>query len=230
MKLWMLMRKDLRLCRIAIVGGAALLVAMYALAVAFWMNARLGGHTPGYGWPEQEFAGWLNWAARFGYLMIMVTAAVFGGMSFALERRERWAEFLGMLPPHRLMVIASKLLVAWASLAALWLVNSFILLFTWALDPRLQRNGSELDLWAGLFPLTFFGIAWLCSTFLTSPAISAGISIAVTFFGTITISTLLGRSWWDVDAANRLTTHVAWASGLLAWLAGTICYVRRVAP
>lgn len=230
MTLLVLMRKDWRVYRVAVVGGPALLLAMYMMGMAGFIYSRLTSPGAANRSPSEELAVWLNVAAYLGFAIIMLMAAVFGGISFALERRERWADFLLTLPPDGTWIVLSKLLVSTASLAAMWLFNLLVLLFAWALYPHLVQQSPETGYWALVLPVAFFGLAWLCSTFLTSPAISACISIAITIFGTIALTTLIGKTWWDMEVANQVTTHVAWMTGLLAWLAGTIYYLRRVAP
>lgn len=173
--------------------------------------------------------------ASLGLIVTAVLAAAFGGMAFAAERRDRSADFLAMLPIARGRIILSKVLVVFACLLCLWLFNVGILA-VWLLI-RIQYlpfATSEIpDLaWNASFSVAtavmLFGMAWLLSTFLSSPALSASISCAVPVLGFFVWE--LASRGYDEHIFFRVWIVCSLLLGIVCFLVGTIYYCRRVEP
>ena len=104
--MWTLIKKDLRL-NLLLIGSAALFSAMpYALAAV-----NLVVNPPDHKVVEtRDYVQTLEGAGYACLILMVIMSSAFGGSSFALERRDRSAEFLGMLPVSRRRIGASKLL------------------------------------------------------------------------------------------------------------------------
>jgi ABC-type transport system involved in multi-copper enzyme maturation permease subunit len=108
-----LLRKDWRLYRPTVVGCLVVLAGVYLIGVLPLL--REDPKAGPYDKPRQV----VN-VALFATGVTAVFAAVFGASAFAVERRDRTAEFLVMLPVSRTRILASKATVAAAFLLALW--------------------------------------------------------------------------------------------------------------
>jgi hypothetical protein len=159
-------------------------------------------------------------AAEMGLLFVVLAAAVFGGSAFALERRERSADFLAMLPVKRRRIIASKLLVSFALLGSFLAVEMGVLrcsdfVRSWETFPDLLMATFNFAA-AGI---AIFAIAWLLSTFLSSTAIAA--SVAILLVGCVDAGGYFIR-------ANAMKIEVS--AAVIFILIGNAYYLRRVAP
>ena len=221
-----LLWKDWRVNRIVIAGSAILIASPYvtaALLEYFYPSARTHSLV--------GFRQSLSTAAMMALVVTVLMAAVFGAAAFASERRERSAEFLGLLPVTRRRVVLAKLLLAGSCVTAMWLLNVMVLNVLGAKD---ETTGAVHIF--GPVILMAFGVAWLFSTFLTSPGIAAGISIGGTIVSTWALAALATEAMeeWNrkhirdvVEATVQVWTISA---GLLCLFVGTVYYLRRVEP
>jgi ABC-type transport system involved in multi-copper enzyme maturation permease subunit len=115
----------------------------------------------------------------------LLTFAMLGGNAVAAERVDRSAEFLAHLPPSRRRVILSKIILALAASAVIWAINLGLIyglaahLDGWPTMKESLSTGSLQDTFPGLASVAIivFGVAWLGSVCLTSPAIATGLGI-----------------------------------------------------
>ena len=91
----------------------------------------------------------------------------------------------------------------------------------------ISRGLRDRLIWIAMNGAVFFGVAWLVSTFTTSATISACVAIGVTAPISPIICLSINQQRWPVPAIVGLT---ALAIGILSLIAGTIYYLRRVAP
>lgn len=119
-----LLRKDWRLFRAPLIASMVALLMAYAGGWEEVSTVRYA--TLGWRWGHAIHLG-----AEYGLYATAVMAAVFAGVSFAAERKERWADFLAMLPPTPGRVLLSKLLVAGACLGTMALLNVAIIAGCW---------------------------------------------------------------------------------------------------
>jgi ABC-type transport system involved in multi-copper enzyme maturation permease subunit len=162
-------------------------------------------------------------------------AAVFGGVTFAYERRERWADFLAMMPTPRTYSILSKSALPLAVLVPIWAFNIFAAHWLNEVEPPGVNEVNLLISSAGpMFML--FGIAWLLSSFLSSPAIAAcasiGLFLASSLFYNVLCAYLYSGHPSYADKANYglIGCGLCAIVGVISFVSGSIYYVRRIAP
>ena len=225
-----LLKKDLRLNAVPILGGI-LLVATPYLAVfvaALTMKSRPG-----------EIPRDFQVASVMGAALAVAITAVVGGAAFALERRERSADFLALLPVTRDKILFSKLIIGVTFSAPLWLAN----LLAYRITIHKVPLGAQANI-AGYFPFAFaaiwmfvaFGIAWFLSSFLHSPAIAACISIGIVIaaaFLAVYVPQFFSPAF--IAGHSDLLVFAVILSPILIptaviFLAGTIYYLLRVEP
>lgn len=179
-----------------------------------------------------------------GAFAAMISQAIYGGIAFARERRDRSGDFLNAMPVPRSRIIASKLLVTLSGAAVPWLLG--LSLYGLVMP---EENG--LGAWRSLFgyggdavawcvlgwSMGLVGMAWLCSSFLRSETIAAGISFVLVAKVTWLIyvvmdrSASIGRSEWNPDVHRPLyLILVGWMTGgmgVLGLVAGCVIARRR---
>jgi hypothetical protein len=220
-----LLKKDWGLNCVPIYGGLVLVASPYLVAALAAMTAR--GPLRG-----REVSQSFMVAAVMADVLTILLAAVFGAAAFALERRERSADFLAMMPVSRMCVVASKLVLASVVLAALWLSNCAIYSIAchYGHFPPSSVNVIGDMLIASILLFTLFGVAWLFSSFLSSPPIAAFISIGVgcaAFFWPELLPNSNSVPEGDNDTLLFLVFIIF---GLLGVVIGTFHYLRRVEP
>lgn len=164
-----------------------------------------------------------------------------GGASFAKERAERTAEFLGSLPVPRVLVVLSKLITTALLVALLWGIGlGLAALISPPMDPN---NGAPrvFDFWMeartplwfiSLAGLSILGTAWLLSSFTRSSVISGGVAIALTIKIAIFIYLLADRIPSEMpasrtDFAEKWITISLLTLGLGGLAFGTLISLRR---
>jgi ABC-type transport system involved in multi-copper enzyme maturation permease subunit len=221
-----LFRKDFRLNRIPIFGGAVLIFMPYLVGFALFLTH---GRSPlGQSGIRSAFMP-CPWMAL---VLTIAIAGVFGGAAFAYERRERWADFLAILPVTRARSLLSKLAVSLLFLLTISAIN--LLVFYWLLGPN---PGNEflgalmLIAWAGSVAMCF-GVAWLISAFQSSPALAACVSIGATLACAIVVSQNSFQSslMFEDEKTFVIQAGVAGLIGCLSFLFGSIYYLRRIKP
>ncbi|HSV13847.1 MAG TPA: ABC transporter permease subunit [Tepidisphaeraceae bacterium] len=224
-QLFPLIRKDWRLFRVPVL--AVLILALMGYNVCFLLyrtDQRQFGQEAVLG---QWWNQYMNDAAWFGLFTAVIMSAVFGGAAFATERRERWGDFLNLLPPGRALVIASKLLVSFATLAAIAAAHLLVL--------RMVGTLHHAGDWIGYMILgsgaaMLFGVSWMLSTVLRSASLSASIAIALTI-GAALVVAMVGTAFdWKNDWGYTVFTVLSAVTGVVCFGAGTIYYLRRVEP
>jgi ABC-type transport system involved in multi-copper enzyme maturation permease subunit len=215
-----LLKKDWRLFRVPVVGTLILIATPYVLqATILWLNPDYVALT--YLAPHYLFAT----ASAVGLVITVIMAAVFGGVAFASERRECWADFLAMLPVPRSRIVASKLTVVATFLG-------FISVILFSMCVVLQGS---TDHW--LYGVTLlascmlmsFSVAWLGSSFLSSAAIAAGISIVLVTLALFWPVLAREVTLYDLDLIHFQIVTTACA-GIVSLVAGTTYYLVRVEP
>jgi ABC-type transport system involved in multi-copper enzyme maturation permease subunit len=219
-----LLRKDWRLYRGPIVGGIFLVFLPYVI-----LGIVLLVHCVAFGLsPNLNPFDTLYHVANAALVMTALTAAIFGGVAFAQERRDRWAEFLAMLPVRRYEIVLSKIILSGGILGAPWSISAQIVLAT---APGAETIDVLLLALTASASMMAFGVAWLASSFLSSPAISVGIAAVAT------IACLVWPSFFpaqiekmsDVQLASVLI-ECTLGMGAVCLIAGTIHFMRRVEP
>lgn len=158
-------------------------------------------------------------------------SAFIAGNALAGERADRSAEFGAYLPVPRGQWLLSKIVVTLSACAALQLANLIG-------AATAHQLGSDWHAYFLSLAITcssvLFGVAWLVSSFSSSPAIAAASGLAA-------LSILLtGRALApDYVTGNTGSAGEQWligfptlclAIGLACFLAGCIYYLRRIEP
>src|SRR5690349_9300295 len=115
-----LLSKDWRVNRVATIGGVVMVASAYGL---IWAVSVLQSNPPRVVSFPQSCIAIAAIAGRLGLILTAVIAAIHGAAAFTLERRERSADFVSMLPIGRGEIVLSKILTAIVCPIALWLVN-----------------------------------------------------------------------------------------------------------
>jgi ABC-type transport system involved in multi-copper enzyme maturation permease subunit len=226
-----LLKKDWHVQRVAVIGTIIMTLLPYIILVGVSSMDEEHFARPDYFVSGASCALWL----------VTILGSVFGGAAFAQERRERSADFLAMMPTSRARIVLSKSIVGIGAVAILWLIHFAVLML--ALHTYAQRYGKAGTLAAaGLrepvlesiaAALMIFGIAWLMSTFLSSPSISAVVGLAAMLATMMTLR-LIEHSMLLRDEMARiapwLICGILGISGVIAFIAGTIYYLLRVEP
>jgi len=216
-----LLAKDWRLFRLPMIGLLVVAAICYGLSGV----AALARHSDKL--PSQDA---LFPASIFAAILTALVASAFGGVAIAGERSDRTADFLALLPVTRRQIIFSKLLVGGLAVGTWETVHVAV-----GLAVLVQAHGGCVypqGYWAQALgwligcTVSFFGVAWLLSTFTTSAAISACVSLAIPL-GTTLLIDLNVDGRWSVPA---ITGSTMLPVGLASLIAGTIYYLRRVAP
>ncbi|HSV13846.1 MAG TPA: hypothetical protein VLI90_06275 [Tepidisphaeraceae bacterium] len=216
-----LMRKDWRLYRLPVIACAMLGALGYVVSrITYLIDLRRHYNFP-FLWDY-----YLARAAWFGVFVTTIMAAAFGGAAFAAERRERWADFLNLLPPHRAVVALSKLLVAAVSLIVALQLHIAVLWFT----GELRGNNWIGYMVIGCAMIMLFGTSWMLSTAISSAAVSASIAILFTVGAAVIVNSLGTTYGWQDDGAAIVFAAVSAITGTVRFVAGTIYYLYRVQP
>ena len=219
--------KDYRLTRPVLIVAVAVFGAIYGLGAAMEIQAS---------WPyPPPAAGWGNMLVAYGTIalyMTFVVTALLGGHAIACERADRSAHFLAYLPPTKLMIVSSKLIVACAATAVMF---GWVLLTARVIAPRLGADGTDFAgaITPGAAAMTSaltFGVGWLASAKFESalvPIILAIASPVVVTLVLLTLARVLGIPSFEMAGrAGRTCLGL----GVIAFAAGTWVYFKRVEP
>jgi ABC-type transport system involved in multi-copper enzyme maturation permease subunit len=226
--------KEWRQNRVVIISLAVLLIVPYVFGLIGIAIEMRRPH------PNASFAREiLMGAAMYSLAISQLALALIGGNAIAGERSDRSAEFQAYLPISRRKILGSKLLMVLTVFAIIWVINPIVI---WCLRRPDSPMAMERDvLWmafcAAIVGLLFFGVAWLFSSFLTSPtfSVAAGIMAPLILAGLLAyisfsfIEKQLGGPMSEavfVIGYHGLSVVVALVSfGIGCWL-----YLRRVEP
>jgi ABC-type transport system involved in multi-copper enzyme maturation permease subunit len=226
-----LLKKDFRLFLPITLGSIALFVMIYAVPFL----SLLGRHSP---MKPQNYYEFVFGSAMASTAFTGIMAIVYGASAFALERRDRSADFMAALPIPRIRIVLSKFITIGLQVAIFWLIHSAIAvsiiqlsIIRFGIISVYSRGfGEELALNIAMAMMAF-GIAWLLSTFLNSAAIAFGISIAVSVGIALSIAMGLDHSNLREEIyMDWVIMMVAGPLGIAAFISGAIYYLRRVAP
>jgi hypothetical protein len=232
-----LLWKDLRIYRGAIVAAILAICLPYVVGTAMAMSSP-GNLTEIYGY-----------ASGVGLVAATLVAAVFGGCAFAIERRERWGEFLAMMPVSRRSMVLSKIGISLTALFAMWIAHASInfvmqsggfgrvrflggsnfvarpnILGIVATPLSSQDFFYQAYVVSGAGIVLAFGLSWLMSIFLESPSIAASVGLAVV------MSLFLNIETNEEHPAVYLLVAVAFGLGFFSFFLGTILYLESVSP
>jgi ABC-type transport system involved in multi-copper enzyme maturation permease subunit len=224
-----LLWKDYRISLLVLAFGVAVLVGLPLATGGLNLYGQLTIGSAPRPWSEL-----LVFTTPFGLAVQLLTMAMLGGCAIAAERTDRSAEFLAYLPPSRWMIVTSKALLAIGTGLFIWSV-SLVIIYVVAphagmvTEDLIEFRDSMVPTLAATSVL-LFGAAWLGSSFMPTHTLATGFGIgvaiallcalwAVEFFFELRGFDL---GWWYRTLSIPL--------GIAAFVAGVVCYVRRVEP
>ena len=227
---WLLW-KDYRHNRLIVFAGLFFLLVPHLVALCATCHAKVYG-------PPVPSRWKMNFSVSSAYSLAIcqLAVALIGGNAIAGERVDRSAEFLASLPITRRRLLVSKLLVALAITAILWL-NAPLLLY---LVTTSEFSPNEIDFERGLINiavtgLTFFSVGWFFSAFLASPTFAVVGALAVP------LVVILGLDYGDylfewhlndrnIELLELLYRTICLTLAPVCFAVGTWHYLRRVEP
>jgi ABC-type transport system involved in multi-copper enzyme maturation permease subunit len=246
---WLLW-KDYRHNRLIVFTALVLLlgphlIGLGILSVGRWVKIDTRNGHAVY-WTPPKWQDILAGTSAYSLCISQLAAALIGGNAIAGERVDRSAEFLYSLPIRRRTLMASKLLLALAIAAAIWLVNVLILvcaiLSLEGVPKSLPRDVNwDFVLAIATFATTgfsFFCIAWFCSSFIRSPAFA----VCAGLLGPVLVASGVAFVDWLLTMSGLNEYRLSYHAGALLYLAicltiavvcfgvGTWHYLRRVEP
>ncbi len=225
-----LLWKDYRLNRLLL--GFGLLMLAIPLLVGVSHNLYLHWRYDELWWTQRFWQGIA--CASLG--LSLFTFAMLGANAVAAERADRSAEFLAYLPPSRRAIITSKAIIAVGAGLFIWIVN-LVLYCVVAPHGSSGPEGAvvtysdeftELVSVLAATSVLLFGAGWFWSSFMPGHAISTGLAFSTLAF----VGCSLG-SWEYLSGSNTVEkwyVPVGLTLGIIGFVAGTVCYLRRVEP
>ena len=219
--------KEYRLNRPIVFVTLLLMIVPYLIAIYVTLRYAYRGAR----W-DANFIG----ASLYSLILSQVALALIGGNAIAGERADHSAEFQAYLPLPRKKILAAKLLLALAIAAVIWLTNPPILCaLVWVFadfSGRSEPGFHAVIINTLITGLMFFCVAWLFSSFLSSPTFSvcAGlIAPLLVVSGIYYIRYLLSmpRAEQIVELNYR---GICLACAPVCFAVGTWLYLRRVEP
>ncbi len=223
-----LLWKDFHVNRLALIIGLVLLVGPMGVGgiinvYADWRYDKLV-----WGWQRFLISGGVT---TLGISLLSI--AILAGNAVAAERMDRSAEFLAYLPPSRLSIITSKIILALGCSALVWLFGTVAV---YVIPPLLGEIPEHLVRFRGdAFPIfsftaiLLFGAAWLATTFLDSPTIAAAIGIATPILVFALLAVLKYHFAYEFNI-YLWYRRCAVIPGILLFFVGTVYFIRRTEP
>lgn len=235
-----LLKKDVMLNRVPIAGNAISIVAIYAILVIVMLSSPRPIRAI-------DALDYIGAAAFLGICLTGAIIAVYAGVAFAQERRERSANFLAMMPLRRRPILISKLIVCWTLPAGFVLLNGIVLAIVFVLQGQTDRlPNAPPVVWRVLWEMflvvltgvamawMLFGVAWLASAISESPSIAACIAWGALAMVNLTIILIIQRLDYSDRERNELTqflcSTVSFAIGMGCFILGTCHYLTRTEP
>jgi ABC-type transport system involved in multi-copper enzyme maturation permease subunit len=224
-----LLWKDYRQSRKVLVATVILVALPYVIGLPFWVAEDFP-----FGLSLERLADMLYGISIWGTVLAVGMAALIAGNAFAGERADRSAEFAGSLPIPRSRALASKALLTLAACTLLQLPHLVINLLARLPLSHSDRVSHEFLVVTTTTSVLLFGVAWLASSFSSSPAIAAvsGMASAILLAGTLGLleahpnprTGMVRTSYFDSYPVLCIII------GLACFAAGTAYYLRRVEP
>jgi len=225
-----LLWKDFRLNLPIAVASAVVWAIIHAFLILTMLFFREGGDPPAYIWGEA-----LTTTNTISLAFSQLLVGALGANAIACERADRSAEFLFALPPTRVWILMSKLILALALALGVWGAHLFMLEVIVPVFGILPATGNPRL--AGFYPMMLassiclFGGSWLGSSLLKSAAYALLIGVALTGAAGGAISSIQVRLKLADTPALEHTYQVTFlVLGIAAFAAGTIHFLRRVEP
>ncbi len=245
-----LLWKEYRQNRSVLIAGVVAFVLPFVIVICVELYRDLFWSTNN--WGPQVWQVWLEkWLVPTmgSGCLSLLTWALLGGYSLTGERYDRSAEFLAYLPISRRTALTHKIIFNVGTCLIIYLLYRLILAGIvaayyqkFSAEGRLPVQPNELAdmiapplLYMTATALLMFCVAWLFSSFLNSPAIDTCIGLA----SPLIVSMGVWFWAWVVDPpfesarqapAEEWYLYTCLILSPLAFLIGSLCYVRRTEP
>jgi ABC-type transport system involved in multi-copper enzyme maturation permease subunit len=217
-----LLWKDIRLNRYVLAMAVFVVDTPYLTTVLF-LSAFTGEPETNTSVSER-----LSIAFPFSLLFLALISAFIGGYPIAAEKSERTDRFLDYLPPTRLAIVSSKVLVAIGLLLLAWAIPALVYL---AGIKHLAMTSGILR-YAISASLILFGLAWLLSLYVRSSTLSGLAAIVGAIFLLIVVRRITFALFGSHVDNKVMMSIMLWASvaGAIATvLAGFGLFLRKPA-
>ena len=194
--------KDIRLNKYVLAMALFVVDTPYVVTV-FFLSAFTGDSEINTYVPER-----LSIAFPFSLLFLALISAFIGGYPIAAEKSERTDRFLAYLPPSRLAVVTSKVLVAIGLLVLAWAVPALVY-FT-GFKPSPMHSG--ILRYAVSASLILFGLAWLLSLYVRSSTLSGLAAIVIAIFLLIVVRRLTFAYYGSHVEGTQMMSIMLWSS------------------
>ncbi|MDB5327637.1 MAG: hypothetical protein JWM57_3206 [Phycisphaerales bacterium] len=124
---WALLKKDLRLLRPALLALAAFAVLFYGVIPPIQVATRDVPLLYRNQNDSHSIVGYFSAGNALMWMVLLPAFATVGAIAFAVERRERWAEWTATLPVSRRRLIAVKMIVSIGVCVGLTTANAGLL-------------------------------------------------------------------------------------------------------
>lgn len=166
----------------------------------------------------------------FSLALSQLTVVLLAGNAFAGERANRSAEYIAFLPLKRSQLLASKLYLSLIVFAITWGVN-LLLYFSSNLMHRKEPMALLIIAMTGV---AFYGVAWLISSFQSSPTFAIGGGLVAPLIVAMTL-TLIVENMESRTEELRVFFQMCYVciSGILGTVSfgiGTVYYLQRKEP
>jgi ABC-type transport system involved in multi-copper enzyme maturation permease subunit len=184
-------------------------------------------------------------AVGYSLALSQLTIALLAGNAMAGERADRSAEFMAYLPVSRPKRMAAKLILAGCAAAVIWGFSSVMASLILGASEQLRtawwtRPWDRLAIDAAVFfatyvaitGATFFGVAWLVSSFQSSPtfAACAGLITPVLVVAGLQAVALLCKPRLTGPIVGGGYAIICLSLACCGLAAGSLYYIRRVEP
>lgn len=219
--------KDLRVCRLPLIAGVALIVGSFVLTYLAVFEAEGGSSA-------------IHWRIvwemriRFASLVVSILAqlalAMVAGSLIASERTDGTCRFLESLPISKSKIWGSKAIVLAAFVVAITLLAwgglaLFRLVGNQPFDFEAERDASPIF----AFGVAAVGVGWCASSIFESPAFSVSMGIVAPLVALVVVAIgweQIGADW-SPQQWYRFTCIGYCGAGAIAFVVGSVYFLRR---
>jgi ABC-type transport system involved in multi-copper enzyme maturation permease subunit len=204
-----LLWKDIRLNKYVILMAVFLVDTPY-VTTALGLSAFTGDPETNTSLTER-----LSIAFPFSLFFLAIASAFIGGYPISAEKAERTDRFLDFLPPTRLAVVSSKVLIALGLLLLAWIGPAIVYFAVVrpAIADSAIKGGAKFFVYHCISAsLILFGLSWLASLYIRSSTLCGMAAIV----GWIAVLTIVRKSSFAYHNGRFDNAHMV---NCLPWIA-----------
>lgn len=224
-----LLWKEYRQSRQVLVASVLLLLIPYVVVTTYGLV-----HILRFG--EVYEGSWANHilqASGYSLLLSVLLCSFISGNAIAGERADRSAEFLGYLPISRISSVAVKAVFAASICMVMLFTNGLVVYLASELlvDVTFSHPSlSTLAIFCVVVAILMFGVSWLVSAIMNRPAIAAVSGLASVVILGMILSVVEDALGHQGRTSTRLIATLFGGVGSACFIAGVVCYLRRIEP